>query len=423
MEPASAFATAKNIEEGAKIGWNLWEYFKSKVYPKAKAGEIGIVIALEAEGESVHNQIHNDLIHNLKKLAGSGNSNRPFKIIALPPQHQKKIKSQDDAERVLEKCRSKLMIWGQAKARNVNGNEYTVIELNVIASHNLIVQPISVIFANEMRELIPERFLVPKDNNLLEMELNAVGMDLAAHYIVAVACYFSDDKPYALELFQVLERKLGALDATHFSEERKSHIALLKKKVLLNIVNIYLRFARDEHMKWRRTRKVSFIEKANELAQKADAIIPNLYTTAIIGSVYSFIVEENPGKARRILAKWTSTEDATWAFNIAFLCAFEGNLNRAAHFYRIGFRRESDSKVLLEIEEFLEWAMEQFPTKYQLHYSLGMMMFFGRDEVELGREQFRTFLRLVPSGEFKTQVSEVRKYLDPAFRKTKSIAK
>ena len=118
-----------------------------------------------------------------------------------------------------------------------------------------------------------------------------------------------------------------------------------------------------------------------------------------------------------MLENWPARiDDATGAFNVAFLYAFDGNLSAATRFYRVGFRRSTNSQVQFEIEEFLEWIIAKHPEKYQLHYCAGMFQLFTVNNKELAHRHFRKFLEGVPEGEYPVQVREVTKYLDPSFK-------
>lgn len=421
MDPASTLATAKKIEEGLKWTERLWRAIKKLRYPKPKSGAEGIVIAFDAEDDIVDRQIKNDLIHTLRKLASSGNPERPLQIIELPTYHIEKIKDISGAERALHNCASKLIFWGQAKKRPIEGKVTTILEMNALVSHQLIVARIGEVFAKEMAELLPPRLLAVKENELIEMEFNAVGLDLASHYIIATASFFSDI-PYSLQLFQKLQEKLAVYNASHLPPGLKSHIALLKKKVQINITFCLLELSQREHMSWRLNKdNLEPLKASYKYALQAEAIVPNLYPVAIAASIYHFVVEGNAKKARKVLESWPSrVTDATWAFNTAFLHAFDGNLSAAARFYKVSFRRDTSSQTQFEIEEFLEWVMAKYPEKYQLHYCMGMFQLFTQNNAALALTHFRRFLDAVSDDEYSAQVKDVNKYLDPSFNPPKT---
>jgi hypothetical protein len=415
MDPATALAAAPKVIQGAKIGWRVWKYLERFRYPKPKRGAEGIVIAFDCEDENVYKQVKNDLIYNLERLIEARNPTTPLQVVELPHHHIKKITSIEKAGAALHHCNGKIIFWGQAKKRSIEGEETTILELNASVRHGLVTANVSEVFAQEMREILPDRLLAKKKNDLIEMEVNAVGLNLAAHYIVAVAAFFNDI-PFSLELFLALSENLAAYDTSNMPDGLRLHIETLRRRMPVNLVYCYLHLAQVEHRKWRKERdNLDYLKASYDYSMKATAIIPGLYGAALSASLYELFINNNPQKARKSMEPWAFMNDATWAFNMAFIHAYEGNLSAARRFYKISYRRELSSITQFEIEEFLEWVLKKHPEKNELHYSAGMFHLFSNDHPELAREHFQKFLEGVNNGDHKAVVGDVQRYLDPKF--------
>lgn len=419
---AGIASAAQKTKQAAETGFKIWNWWKRNRYPSFRKGSHGVVIAIKAESSAIALQIDNDFISSLKSYADStAREEAKLQIIKLPTHHAEKIDSHEAAEKVIRKCKAKLLLWGVAKNRNIDGRENTILELNVIVLHGQIVSTLSDAFRAEIQELLPGRLLVSKENNLIEMEWNAIGVQLAANYIVATACFLSDERKSALPLLKAFLERLKGYEVGSLPEGLRSHILLLKKKVNLAIATIYMNWAVEKQLKWRKTRDNSDLQACFDFLMKSEAIVPNQYRVAALGAIYYFVVENDIRKARNILEKWSGSSDASWAFSLAFLHAFEGNLSRASHYYKIAFRRTTNSSVMLEVEEFLEWVLDQNPDKVQLHYLIGMMQFFERDELEMGKSHFRKFLSGTSPGQFVSQIKEVQRYLEPDYKKPRKL--
>jgi hypothetical protein len=197
-------------------------------------------------------------------------------------------------------------------------------------------------------------------------------------------------------------------------EQLQQYIRILKRKVITNIAYVNLQFAAKQHLLWRKgkSRNIEHLDAMISYVKRADAFIPETYASALSWSIYHFAKSRNITQARKAVAGWASIEDATWAFNEAFLLAFEGKLREATRFYKIAFRRNSDSRVLLEIEEFLEWVLSENPGKPQIYYCLGLINYFGKEEYKIAKEDFDKFIFNTNIQQFKEQRNLAKKYID-----------
>lgn len=362
--------------------------------------------------ESVENrqQITNDFIRKLDELLGKSRVSKPFQLVTLNDYQLDRIKTVEDAGRVLEECDCKFMLWGIVrKERKINNEDFMVLDVRSLVFHDRIVESVATVLSQEMGQLLPARVLISKTNDLLELEFNAQNINLAARYIIAEAAALSKDFEYALELFDELQDELSHIDLEALPERLRLHVQLLRKKVHICQAWVNVDLSKSGFEKWRKSRQISDLEEAMPYVIRADSLIPNMYPCVLRWSIYHFVCGDIK-KARSVLIPWASTNvaDATWAINIAFLYLFEGNLRQAKRYYDIAMRREFESVPVLEAEEFMEWILKDSPEKYQINYGLGMINYFVKEEPNIAREYFVEFLSLANKDEFTEQVAQVK---------------
>jgi tetratricopeptide (TPR) repeat protein len=413
MDPASAITSLKKAEEAAKFIDRLVLRFQKQRYPKPRRNATGVLIAIATENDANRKQVQNDFIRKLEELLTSSSAQKPFQVIELPWYHVDKIKTIEDAKKVILKCRAKFMLWGIVRTRNFDGKPYLVFDVRSIVSHGEIVETATNALADEMAQLLPRRVLISKQDDLVELEFNATNIDLAGRYIIAETLYLSGDREFALQLFEELGDQLSRIQTAVLPDTLRHHVGLLIAKVTQCRLVIHLNDGNDSLMTWRRTRRAEDLEDAVGHIKKADALMLGTYGSALIWSIYYFIQGDIPG-ARKILQPWNSasSQDATWALNQAFLYLYEGKLREAKRFYEIAFRRDIGSSTVLEVEEFMEWMLSEHPDKVQINYGLGMINYCIKEEPGIAKEYFERFVQGVSSGQYREQVDQVRKHIE-----------
>jgi tetratricopeptide (TPR) repeat protein len=408
----TGLAVTKKLVETIPVLQSIYRAVKARRYPKTDREKTGILVAIEAETPEIALRLRNDFTRSLETIAIQSHLNRPFQIIELPQQHIPKIKDVLTAQDAMEKCGATFLIHGHAKNRNLDGHEHTILDIRCLVAHKLVVQPISDALSQEMHSLLPKRVLISKANDLLEMEVTAVGIDLLVRYFVATAAFLSEDYVYSRELLKQLRKTLDEFDTSTLPEALSTQITTLKKKTTFNMAVLYRKLAHIKRLDWRKSRDMADAEAMIAYAEKVDEYMPDLYGTDIARSLYHFL-KGDLARAIRTLERWKATgiNDATWALNMAFLYAFNGKLTASARMYKIALRRETSSVTLLEVEEFLEWALITYPSHFELHYCLGVVFCFFRDERGFAKTHFEAFLKRNPEATNSSVVKDVERYV------------
>jgi hypothetical protein len=96
---------------------------------------------------------------------------------------------------------------------------------------------------------------------------------------------------------------------------------------------------------------------------------------------------------------------------MAFLNAYSGNLRKAAQFYRNGMMQHVDQPVVLQIEEFIYWMLDEEPQKYQLHYCLGYISWKIKADHKQAIKEFQNFLSKGNDQEYTQERDLVRQWM------------
>lgn len=422
LDLATISTAAKIAQKGIPVISSIFKWISLKSYPKAKKNSIGIAIAIDVESSVNKEQIKNDFINTIESQLITVRSTKPFSLVNFP-QHQAeeinaKVKTREDGMNVLDKCRCQFLIFGTVRKRNLKnkGGSFYVLDLHhLILYERLVLQSYSDLVVEEMGELLPPRREISTDNDLYEFEANATGIGLATKYFVATAAYLSQNSDHSLELYGELLQQLQGMRNYQATPEIKQYIQLLKAKVINNIGEVQLNYAEQYQRRWRKTRDIKDLEVMMDHLRKSELYLPKTYGGTVLKALYYFVRDRNTKLARKEIAPWKKDiriNDATWAFDEAFLTAFDGKLKETYRFYKIAFRRETDSAVLLEVEEFLDWVLSEYPDKHQFYFCSGMINYLGKEDYKTAKEDFSKFISACKDGQFEEQKKQAEIYLN-----------
>src|SRR5437879_124805 len=105
MEPLAALETAVKAKEAISILNELRLWVGKQIYPRPKKDRTGILIAIATEDLPNRQKVQNDFVRTLEELLSASKAKKPFQIIELPWYHLDKIKTIEDAKKVILKCK------------------------------------------------------------------------------------------------------------------------------------------------------------------------------------------------------------------------------------------------------------------------------------------------------------------------------
>jgi tetratricopeptide (TPR) repeat protein len=125
--------------------------------------------------------------------------------------------------------------------------------------------------------------------------------------------------------------------------------------------------------------------------------LPNLWKSDFrylsIRAICHFVLHKNIQAARELVKKAGTIEPKhpTWRYSLAFLDAYEDDIDGARSLYQAAFRSDSTNQVSLEVEEFIIWSYEVDPTKVQLLYFLGLINFQKKKDFTSAKRDLTAF--------------------------------
>lgn len=381
----------------------IWSY--SNKIPKNGKDTVGFILALKI-GKSVDEEkIKEDFTSNIKRLLGQSNYKYRFNFIEYSRKLSSKINSHTDAREYLRKSRSHFMLYGQFKLRSINGKDHHVLELDGIVSHRPIPEGLNKNFSKEFRELLPKKVLFEIENDLFTFEITSNFLMLVAKYIIGYASYLSGDIEYSQSLFESISESLTNEKATLPS------IIKIKKSLPERLINVYLAQTDLILESWNMTKKVSDFENAIPYLNKISALKPNNYPFLLRNAIMHFIVDRNIVEAKKEIHKCRHENHAAWRYSNAFLFAYEGDLDFARKQYLEAFKLQTSVDLSIEVEEFINWVIQEEPDKVHLFYCLGLINYFGKEDLISALHDFRSFLELTPKKHFTEQKKDARDFI------------
>jgi tetratricopeptide (TPR) repeat protein len=96
-----------------------------------------------------------------------------------------------------------------------------------------------------------------------------------------------------------------------------------------------------------------------------------------------------------------SGKNAVKSYSLAFLYAYEGNIDRALELYKRAFRLSQNESLAIEIEEFIARIVEVEPQQGHLYLLLAAINEFKGD-IESAKRDYQKFMDSIPVNETVT---------------------
>ncbi len=291
----------------------------------------------------------------------------------------------------------------------MQGAQVHVLTFNVLVRHAPIPQEQSRAMSSEFRSVVPSRVIIPIEGDFFAFEATSQLTDVSTRYIIGRAALASGDVGYAerllLEVERLLQSGLGARPPLReLGQKLPSYFAALYGAWLNHLINRYTA-----------TRNIEFIRQADEIAVKLLQREPRLAYPYLTVAMCEFLLRGDISAAKKAATRARTVGDATWRYSLAFLTAYEGNLDAADNEYRDAFKgRVKDVTVPVQCEEFIQVALEREPDKVQLHYCSGLINYHAKRDSAGAIRDFKAFLESVPKGALEKQQVRARELLAKA---------
>jgi len=371
-------------------------FFDNYHVPITRKDKIGFIVSIRGGTEETKVRIKQDFIDTLRGLLSQGATGNLFQFIELPYQVSNKILDRESASKIRLKSKAHYIIYGRVREKIVNEKEIFFFELDGEVAHSPIPKVESDKLAIEFSELLPRRIEIPKENDLYSFEFTSGWTIIVSKYVIAIAAACSGDLEHALSLFKEIDAFLK-----HRETEFKP-IAKIKDRIPNYIREIYLAYAKENYKRWCIDRDSQWLVEIKQYLESVPENSRNNVSYLTQLSIVEFLINRNIKECLDILHR-IKHKDAIWYFNVAFLYAYNGELNKALKNYRKAIRLNLQAEAINEIEEFIFWIVNNEPGKYQLYYCLGFYNWKVKGDFSKAIEDFENFLVHAKNDEFQRE--------------------
>jgi hypothetical protein len=202
-----------------------------------------------------------------------------------------------------------------------------------------------------------------------------------------------------------VKERLGAQDASF------PVFAKLNDRLPIRKAEIYEAMASSIHRQWAISYDKDLMPQVKDWLDKIDESQKNRPAVNALNAICAFVLDKNADIAMNFVKKPEQKSNPVWQLNMAFLNGFKGNLKHSIQQYRAAARLSIDVDVINQVEGFINWAIEENPHKYQLHYCLGFFNWQIREDKLLAKNNFLRFIELAKPQEFEKEVDLAKEWI------------
>lgn len=361
--------------------------------------KIGIVIAIKTEDGAVKKRVENDLVDGLNKFLNSKNLNGVFNIIVLGKSESSKINNVN-WEKILREKKSHLIVYGSVLKRKNKGAENYVLRLEAGIVHNPIPVHLSRVISNEFASLFPRERNFPEDDELLGFEITAEWIGFVTQYMIGVAFYISGNPGHSFLILNDLLDKLRAVSKV----KNISAVEELKKRVPLRLVEISISICQLLYNLYVAKKDKEFILETKNYLDVIEKFSPADDRIAEVSSIYYFLIE---GDMRKAIERGRFSRYPTKPYNLGFLYFMMDDIDSGIRYYKSAFKRKITPQTLMEMESFIVDSIHTHPKKIQLHFSLGVINYKGKEDFALALNDFKKFIKAARGKKKYNQLSRL----------------
>jgi tetratricopeptide (TPR) repeat protein len=355
--------------------------------PRNKKNKIGIIIAIKTENEKERTRIQNDIIIDLKQYLEKSNKKSLFNVIQLSNYHANKIIEHNMAIKYIRRIRGHLIIYGSVCERKVKGEIYYCFRLEGSVIHRPIPQVVSNIFGQEFASFMPRRWQFPESDELLGFDITQQWVGVVVKYIIGIASYVSFDFEFAWDIFQQIKDDIKKINIKNIPT-----LIELNKRLSLRLADVASVFCQLSYYAYTRSRNIDYIKKMKEYLDIIEKYKPEDYSAHNLRAMYLFLVDKNVDGAISVYNNLVIKLDSTWRYNLAFLYAYRGQLNKAKIQYDKAFSGVIIKDVLNDTEKFISETIASEPEKYQLFFCRGYIFYKAKKDYTAAKQDFENFI-------------------------------
>lgn len=393
---------------GCLVIASAWTF--SNRLPRAKRRSLGFAIALTYEDEHQAKRLRADFVNKLRRQLQDWHRVPAVSFLEISPILAEALTQLDESQlsTIASRCRYHFLITGTAKLRTLD-QEVHVLELRALVRHQPISKQIQKNLAVEFTELFPANLMVSVRGDFVGMAFTAETLETIAKYIVGTASLLSNDYSYAADRFRELSASLkdevSALES--INKIRKRIPERLQEALRGQLATLSRSYTR--------LRDKKIVQQIEKVTQELDRLNLKLYPVMLEKAIVQFVLHRNIEEAKRILrdCRKDDDDDATWRWSLAFLLAYEGDLEGAYRTYQDAFDKpQNNDRLPVEVEEFIAIILAEEPDKKQLYFALGLINFRVKNDWQAARSDLELFVKWARAeNKFPIQIEAAEKWL------------
>lgn len=363
--------------------------------PKTPKNKVGFLISIASSDENDAKKVKEDLVVPLMQLVKSGKAGKSFHFMELPQHLAEKILDPDQAELIRIRSGAHFMLFGRVRKRQLDdGKIHHFFDFEGTVAHQPVSDQVSKSLSAEFSELLPRKIQIPSENDLFSFQFTSEWAHIVAKYIIGIAAACSGDIFYAEKLFDDVRDGLTTKDKSF------PVYAKLNERLPIRKAEIYEAMATSIHRQWAISYDPELVPQINDWLDKIDTNHQSRPAVYALRAICAFVTHKNVDGAMDFMKKLEQQANPVWNLNMAFLYGYNRDLKHSIQQYRAAAQLLIEIEVINQVEDFLNWAIEENPDQYQLNYCLGFFNWQVRGDNLQAKNNFLKFLKLCQPNEF-----------------------
>jgi hypothetical protein len=361
----------------------LFSWWLPRRIPRKQGTGLCIAIGITCEGSRERKRLASDFVEALRNQMPEGM--HKFELIRLSEYRSLKLSSQQAIRHYHRITRAHLIIYGACKLRKHHAQETYLLELKASVLHRTIPDLVQAGFRNEMQGVFPSRNLIPADEEVLGFTITRDLVSQAARYILGMASLLSLDPRTAFELHWPLWMELCS--STDDDSKKAAQYRAMRSRLPDRLITESMAIARHAYLE----RAPDFLGEMQKHISIVQQLDPNNYSAHLLRAIHIFLNAHDIAGARAEVLKARNERDSTWQLSLAFLSAYEGDLDEAHRLYKRAFHGHFDPIIAFDVESFILEVLEKEPSRVQLRYCLGMINYLYKQDLVSALKDFKIF--------------------------------
>ena len=367
--------------------------------PQARRGTIGIAVAISTEADKERKRIKSDFLQSL--VANLGGYGERITVLTLNEFRAADLLTNPQRRNCYHRrTRCSLLVYGHCSTRMQNGREVYYLSVYTSVTHKPLPKDFSNAVGRHMLEVLPIHHLVPVDSELQGFMIMSDYFKLASLYLLGLSAFLSGAMEVAIGFHSPL------YESVKVSRTRDALINSLHDKCRRHLIAELDRLATDAYV------VMGDLEKMMRHVERILEIDPDNWPAHLRKGLYLFVKDRDVDGAIRETRLAKNSDDAIWMYNLAFLFAYKGDLDKCYTWYSRAFSNSATPSAHVQAEEFIYTILDEEPHVFQLHYCLGLVYYLYRHDIELARGEFLSFLDNARGTQFEKWAPRAKNYID-----------